>query len=277
VNNVDKKTVDSFGDEWSRFKQNTLSASEQKFLFDTYFHIFPWQNLPPSAEGFDMGCGSGRWALLVAPKVGKLNCIDPSIEALDVARQNLANETNVTFLNAGVSDTGLDTESQDFGYSLGVLHHIPDTQAALYDCVRLLKPGAPFLVYIYYSFDNRPVWYAMIWRASDLLRKTIRHLPARFKSLVTDLIATTIYLPLARLAWLGERSGLKVDNWLLSSYRDTSLYTMRTDSRDRFGTPLEQRFTRRQIERMMCDCGLEDIRFSEQFPFWCAVGQKKSL
>ncbi len=36
-----------------------------------------------------MGCGSGRWARWVAPKVGRLHCIDPSI-AIDVARKNLA-------------------------------------------------------------------------------------------------------------------------------------------------------------------------------------------
>ena len=36
----------------------------------------------------------------------------------------------------------------DFGYSLGVLHHIPDTQSALRACVRKLKAGAPFLLYL---------------------------------------------------------------------------------------------------------------------------------
>ena len=49
---------------------------------------------------------------------------------------------------------------------------------------------------------------------------------------------------------------------------------MRTDARDRFGTPLEQRFTRYQIEAMMRDAGLIDIRFSEAAPYWCAVGLK---
>ena len=39
--------------------------------------------------------------------------------------------------------------SMDFGYSLGVLHHIPDTKEALQKCVSKLKPGAPFLVYLY--------------------------------------------------------------------------------------------------------------------------------
>jgi hypothetical protein len=50
---------------------------------------------------------------------------------------------------------------------------------------------------------------------------------------------------------------------------------MRTDSRDRFGTPLEQRFTRAEIATMMEASGLERISFSNEAPFWCAVGYKK--
>ena len=86
--NVDHKTVKGFGDEWERFDQSGLSAPEHETLFDRHFSIFPWHTLPENPEGFDLGCGSGRWAKLVAPKVGLLHCIDPSV-ALDVARKNL--------------------------------------------------------------------------------------------------------------------------------------------------------------------------------------------
>lgn len=274
MSNSDPKTVSSFGDEWARFDQEALVGEEHAYLFDTYFHIFPWESLPEKAQGFDMGCGSGRWAVMVAPKVAELTCIDPSSEALAVAQRKLAHLPNTVFLNAGVSDQPLQPNSQDFGYSLGVLHHIPDTAAALRDCVKMLKPGAPFLVYLYYRFDNRPTWYALVWRASDIMRRGISRMPSRVKSIVTDIIAAAVYFPLARLSFLGEKLGLNVDRWLLSSYRHTSFYTMRTDSRDRFGTPLEQRFTRSEIMEMMQAAQLEDIRFSDRFPFWCAVGIK---
>jgi hypothetical protein len=49
---------------------------------------------------------------------------------------------------------------------------------------------------------------------------------------------------------------------------------MRTDSRDRFGTPLEQRFTRAEIADMMGQAGLENVVFSKHEPFWHAVGTK---
>ena len=49
---------------------------------------------------------------------------------------------------------------------------------------------------------------------------------------------------------------------------------MKTDSRDRFGTPLEKRFTKIEIEKMMIESGLESIRFSDNFPFGVQLVQK---
>ena len=64
----------------------------------------------------------------MAPRVGQLHCIDPS-SALAVARHALANQPNVQFHQASVAASGLPPNSQDFGTSLGVLHHVPDTAA----------------------------------------------------------------------------------------------------------------------------------------------------
>jgi ubiquinone/menaquinone biosynthesis C-methylase UbiE len=273
-NNLDQSTVDSFGEEWDRFDQSVLDEAEWSAMFRTYFAIFPLASLPENAEGFDMGCGSGRWAKGVAPHVGRLNCIDPADSALAVARRNLVGRNNVTFHHGGVDNPGLEASSQDFGYSLGVLHHIPDTAAALRSCTRLLKPGAPFLLYLYYRFDNRPAWFRAVWTASEIFRGAVSRMPDGAKPFVTDLLAAIIYWPLARTALLLEKIGGDPASLPLAYYRDRSFYTMRTDSRDRFGTPLEQRFTRPEIEAMMRDAGLENIRFSEAEPYWVAVGQK---
>ena len=263
--------METFGDEWSRFDQSRMSKEEAGKVFEEYFAVFPWAVLPQDAEGFDMGCGSGRWARMVAPRVGRLHCIDPS-KAIEVAERMLGNFDNILFHKNSVDSTDLQPESQDFGYSLGVLHHVPDTAAAMRSCAELLKSGAPLLLYLYYAFDNRPFWFQALWRLSDLIRQVIYRLPPALKNLVTDAIATLVYWPLARLSRLMSGLGLNVHSVPLSFYRDHSFYTMRTDARDRFGTPLEQRFTKAQIEKMMLDAGLRDIRFSESAPYWCAVG-----
>lgn len=274
VANIDHKTVEGFGDEWAAFDQTGLDEAERRQLFDGYFSVFPWEMLSDDASGFDLGCGSGRWARGVAPRVGALHCIDPSEKALDVAKRVLGGQENVQFHHAGVDDIPLPDASQDFGYSLGVLHHIPDTQAAMRACVAKLKPGAPFLVYLYYCFDDRPAWFRAVWKLSDFARRLISPMPFPLRKSVTTVIAAAVYWPLARMAMLGARLGLNVDGVPLSFYRDQSFYTMRTDALDRFGTRLEQRFTRPQIESMMQACGLEAIRFREGMPYWVACGIK---
>ena len=263
--NIDKRTVDGFGDEWKRFDQSTLSELEHRLLFERYFSIFPWDDLPSTAVGFDLGCGSGRWAKLVAPRVGHLHCIDPST-ALVVARKNLALSANCSFHTATVEHLPLLDDSMDFGYSLGVLHHIPDTQAGLAACIKKLKPGAPFLLYLYYAFDNRPLWFRAVWMFSDLCRRVICRLPNGFRHLLCDVLAIFAYWPLARIAWVMERIGNDVKNYPLSTYRHLSFYTMRTDALDRFGTRLEQRFSMEKIEAMMKEAGLVDVKFSSNEP-----------
>ncbi|PYT00016.1 MAG: SAM-dependent methyltransferase [Acidobacteria bacterium] len=270
--NLDKNVVAGFGDEWSRFDQSALDESELREMFENYFNIFPWHELPKNSVGFDLGCGSGRWARLVAPRVGTLHLIDPS-DALDVAKKNLKEETNCIFHRASVEIIPLDNGSCDFGYSLGVLHHVPDTEAGLRACVEKLKKGAPFLLYLYYRFDNKPPWFRAMWKASDAVRGVISRLPHSSRYVVSQVIAATVYLPLARTAKVLERSGANIENFPLSQYRNNSFYTMRTDALDRFGTRLERRFTKAEMKEMMERSGLENITFN-QTSFWTAVGYK---
>lgn len=274
VSNIHRETVAGFGDEWRRFDQSVVSEAELQRHFDAYFHIFPWEVLPPGAEGFDMGSGSGRWSKLVAPRVGKLHCIDASSAALEVSRVNLGGYSNCAFHHASVSELPFQDHSMDFGYSLGVLHHVPDTAAGIRSCARKLKRGAPLLLYLYYRFENRPAWFRSVWATSDIGRRLVSRLPFPARFAMSQAIAAGVYFPLTRVSLVAERLGLNVSNVPLSVYRSASFYTMRTDALDRFGTRLEKRFTQAQIKDMMESSGLERIRFSDQAPYWCAVGYK---
>jgi len=202
--NLDRTTVDDFGREWRRFDQRGVPSAELRRTFAEYFALFPWDRLPRDAAGFDAGCGSARWAALVAPRVGWLHCIDASAEALAVAQKSLAGLGNVSFHAAALEAMPLPDNSMDFGYSLGVLHHLPDPAAGLAACVGKLKCGAPMLLYIYYACDNRPAWFRLLWRASDVLRRVVSRAPFRVKSIVAELLAACAYWPLARGAQLAS-------------------------------------------------------------------------
>ena len=272
--NIDRRVVNGFGQEWSHYNQSRLGTTELKALFESYFAVFPFNEPTANWIGFDLGCGSGRWARLMSPKVKFLHCIDPSPAALQVARKNLSECRNCMFYVADTHSMPKEDGSMDFGYSLGVLHHIPDPQLALIACVKKLKGNAPFLLYIYYAMENRPSHYRLIWQVADYMRRSISTMPFAMRKMVSSCIAAVVYWPLARTARLLEKAGRNIEGFPLHFYRHRSFYVMRTDALDRFGTRIEHRFTRLDIYRMMTVAGLEKIQFSEKPPYWCAVGFK---
>jgi len=273
--NKDDKVIRDFGQEWQDYNYGNISILKLKENFEQYFSIFPWERLSKISEGFDMGCGSGRWAQFVAPKVGVLNCIEPS-DAIEVAKRNLYQQKNVNFYKQTTEECSIGPASQDFGYCLGVLHHIPNTENALADCVRLLKPGAPLLLYLYYNFENRSYWFRLLWRISDRIRRIICTLPHWLKRPICEVIALFVYWPLARLAYAAGYLDIKVNSFPLSDYARKPFYQMRNDSLDRFGTRIEKRFSKKQLLEMLTKAGLENIEFSQFAPFWCCLAYKKS-
>ena len=222
MRNVDVTVAQGFGNEWSTFTQDAedFDASDRQRQFDQYFSVFPWESLPADAVGLDAGCGTGRWATLVAGRVGRLHLLDASEAALAVARHNLAETKNVAFHHASVSEIPLPDQSLDFAYCLGVLHHVPDTMDALRHVRSKLKPGAPLLVYIYYALDNRPAWFRAVWQLSNAGRLMISKFPHWLKLVTSQAIAGAVYWPLARGAGLLGRLGLPTRSIPLEAYKE---------------------------------------------------------
>ena len=276
-NNLDLKVARGFGREWSTFRQDPdhLSRAQRQAIFDDYFRIFPWHLLPVGGGiGLDVGCGTGRWSVLVAPRVEHLHLLDPSAEALNVAKENLRDINNVSYHLNSVATIPLPPKSLDFAFSLGVLHHVPDTEAAIAAIADKLKTNAPFLIYLYYALDNRPIWYRLLWRITDLARFVVSRLPHPLRLVISQAVAALIYWPLARFARLVSPRGRSAGTLPLSYYADKSFYVMRTDAYDRLCTRLEKRFRRDEIERMLAQTGFKNVTFSTKQPFWCAVGIK---
>ncbi len=271
--NLDAVTVASFGREWKKF--NTFTEKDITRIGDEYFDVVDEEGFSPETVALDLGCGSGRWSRYLAPKVGFIEAVDPS-EAVVAAQALTGDLDNVRVTRAGVNNLPFADHSFDFIFSLGVLHHLPDTGTALSTATRKLKPGGTFLLYLYYALDNRGPGYKLVFHISNLARRVVSRLPATLKEWVCDAIALVFYVPLAGFARmvrivLGKKLFEKVP---LHYYADKSLWVMRNDALDRFGTPLEHRFTREAISDMMKNAGLHDVKFSEAAPYWHAVGRK---
>lgn len=272
--NLETKTVESFGQEWTKFDQ--FEEAELAAIGDDYFDIVPPSILDTSKTlALDMGCGSGRWSKYLSPRVKAIEAIDPSDSVIG-AKQYLKSETNVRVTQASANNIPFDDESFDFVFSLGVLHHMPDTLNGLQQCITKVKPKGHLLIYLYYALDNRGIFYKTLFNISTSFRKVISGLPKSLKHFCCDFIGYFIYWPLSRFA--GLLKAIHLPFWTvipLAYYHDKSIHILRNDALDRFGTPLEKRFSRAEITSMLQDSGMINIEFSEKAPYWHVLSQKK--
>ncbi|QDT12270.1 class I SAM-dependent methyltransferase [Planctomycetes bacterium K23_9] len=271
--NLDPRTVESFGEEWEHFSE--FDEKDLGVIGPMYFSILlPYLN--KEVNLLDAGCGTGRWSKYLSTKVGWIEAIDPS-SAVQAAGKLLEDSPNVRITRAGIGDIPFEDETFDVVISVGVLHHMPDTFEGIARCAEKLKPGGRLFVYLYYSCDNRGTLFRLCFKASNVLRRVVAALPSVLKQIVCDILAVTVYLPLVALArvirWFSPKSEM-FRLIPLSAYYDKSFWVIRNDSRDRFGTPLEQRFSKVEIEAMLTKAGLTNVEFSDHVPFWCAVAMK---
>ena len=271
--NSDSLTIESFGDEWEKF--NSFSEKEIGNAGHQYFDIVKKSILNKDAVVLDAGCGSGRWSRYIAPKVHQIEAIDPS-KSIFYAKNNNIDIKNIRFTHAGIQNIPFENESFDFIFSLGVLHHIPNTEEALSELFKKLKNGGSILLYLYYSLDNKNRFYNLLFKPINFLRILISKSPKIIKFLICDFIAVFIYIPLkftsSLLKFFFKNDFYK--NVPLYYYHDKSFNIIRNDSLDRFGTPLEKRFSKNEINQMLIKVGAKDIVFSDNEPYWHVICKK---
>lgn len=273
--NIDEKTVESFGEEWKAF--NRFDDKELKRIGDEYFDIVNSSMCGQDSIAADFGCGTGRWSKYFSDRVKTIAAIDPS-NAIFTASKVLEKTANVYLYKASINNLPFQDDYFDFGFSLGVLHHIPDTQMAMNACVQKIKRNGYFLVYLYYNFDNRGRLFKFVYWLSNLIRLVVSKMPGFLKRFICNVLAVLLYMPFVLLCRFLNLLGVpeKIRQKIpLQIYEKASFYIIRNDALDRFGTPLEQRFTKDEITQMMQNAGLTEIVFSERAPYWHAVGKKK--
>jgi len=271
--NIDNEVVKSFGDEWLKF--HDFSDEIIHDIAKEYFDILNDSIVNKHTYMLDIGCGTGRWTKFLTQKAGFIEAVDPS-NAIFAADKLLGNTENVRLTKASIDTLPFNDETFDFAMSIGVLHHIPDTQKAMQDCVKKVKRGGYFYCYLYHNLETRGWWFKTLYWLSNQLRKIVCRLPAGMKRFVSDILAIVIYMPLVLwvrfLVLIGLRKiAVKMP---LSAYNNKSFFVIRNDALDKFGTRLEQRFSKKQVEEMMRNCGLENIVISPLTPFYHAIGRK---
>ena len=277
--NLDQEVINSFGHEWAAFDYSETETNE---ALDAQFRAYCEpidlsQFNPETSLAADFGAGSGRWTSRLLPYFCLVYALEPSDGASKVLAKKFVNEKRVKILQETVGMNSIPSNSLDLAISLGVLHHIPDTALAIKDVASKIKNGGVFLCYLYYNLENKPMYYRSLFWTSNSLRWVISRLPYVMRRFIAQLIAGLIYLPLSRVARFFGKKGKDISNFPLHHYVDMPFVMLQNDALDRFGTRLEQRFSKAEITRMLGLAGfdLTSLNFSSFEPFWTFSIRKK--
>ena len=135
---------------------------------------------------------------------------------------------------------------------------------------KLVRPGGYVFCYLYYKLDNRSYLYKIIYKLTILPRLFISRFPSFLKNIICDLIAIFIYFPIIKFAkCFPENKQLP-----LHGYIDRSFFSMRTDARDRFGTKIEKRISKKEIGDLCKMHNLIELSFSKEHPYWVFSARK---
>jgi SAM-dependent methyltransferase len=270
--NLDQQVIDSFGHEWAAFdyaEGETDEALDSQFLaYCTPIDLSQFN--AKSSVAADFGAGSGRWTSRLLPYFSLIYALEPSDGANNVLKNKFLKESRMKILQETVGVNSIPAGSLDLAMSLGVLHHIPNTGLAIKDIAGKVKSGGVFLCYLYYKLENKPLYYRGLFWASNSLRWVISRLPYAMRRLIARVIAALVYFPLARSAALLENMGRNISNFPLHHYANMPYVMLQNDALDRFGTRLEQRFSKSEISKMLDDAGFDisTLVFSDTEPHW---------
>lgn len=102
----------------------------------------------------EVGCGIGTDFLQFARAGADLYGIDLSPHSIELVNQRLKlYSVKGCVLNGDAENLPFEDNTFDLVYSWGVIHHTPDTQKAIDEIHRVLKPGGKAIVMIYHKFS----------------------------------------------------------------------------------------------------------------------------
>jgi SAM-dependent methyltransferase len=243
----------NFGFEWQRHRRTqldrTLRTNESEIVFKEKTGL-----TPEDVRGkrvLDIGVGTGRFSDVIARWGGEPFGCDLSL-AVETARRNLEIYPNAFVAQANLFSLPFRPQSFDIVFSIGVLHHTPDTFAATKAILSYVKPGGTLVIWVYEKNTFQ--------KYSNIYRRWTTRMPQELLYFLSN-VAVPYYHVLEAvrtIPWVGERWRDKLHWYLPTSLHKEPLWRV-LDTFDWYSPKYQWCHTPEEVRHWFEELGLEDI------------------
>lgn len=262
---VAERTIADFGQQWTAYRDSDGYYGSLEMFRDIFGPLLSPEELA-GKRVLEIGSGTGRIAaMLLASGVAHVIAVEPSA-AFFVLRDNLrAHADKVTLLRL-TGDEVPPRGDQDYVFSIGVLHHIPDPAPVVRAAYGALRPGGRLGIWVYGKEGNR-----LYLTVLAPMRAVTRHLPhAALVALVRVVdVALLAYVGLCRVLPLPLRGYMReVIARLDASKRRLTIY-------DQLNPAHAKYYTQEEARRLLADAGFRNVAMHHRHGYsWSVMGSK---
>lgn len=200
----------------------------------------------------EIGCGMGSHSHRMALEAKHHTALELNPHSLRIAQQrfDLFDIRKVSFLQGDAETLPFKSNSFDRIYSLGVIHHTPETEAAIGEMHRTLRPGGDAIIMVYHR--NSIFYWWKIMTVLQFKLRLIKVTPSAILKILDQLPPWKNHpkwrLPLSEIRALLRAAPLTVERILSTGTDGFGLHN-----------PLSKTYTQNQIRSMANQ--FENIKF----------------
>jgi len=215
-------------------------------------------------RGIDLGCGNGYDIYTMAKSHLDVKFFGVDISnGIFTARRVTKNLQNVFLVVAPAEALPFKNQVFDFGYSYGVLHHLLKPDAGFSELTRIIRKGGSVFLYLYEDHKDNFIKF-MALKGVSFIRKYTTRLPQKLLYLLCLLLSPIVILlftwPSRILARFKFTKGFA--NRIPFNF-GKGLFSVKADLFDRFGAPVEHRFSERQIRELFSSYGYSKVSMTK--------------